>query len=243
MNPWDSLAKRFNTKKNILDIHHDAAVNIFVGWPIFLQNIKLQKEYQGKNSLDILDFGCGDGRLCEELHNNSNNVTGIDKSHKMIELAKTHVPSNVNIKHYAEFLQEGSDTKFDVITSMHVLDWIEDIESTLNLIIKRLKPGGLFLFSVFPQKHVIDSIKIKDLFEDFDDKANPTVGFANFDGIRVKVFVRKAEYYDAYFQNNGLNKVIEMYPPYPKYFLQNYNWTGSLEPEMLILGYRQPLLS
>ena len=242
-NVWDFLADRFNTHKNGNEIHPDAAVNIFIGWPIFLDQMEIQRKYLGTKSLEILDFGCGTGKFLKELSKKGNNVTGMDKSNKMVELSKKNASNGIKLykeEEFYELVDRGElQNKFDVITSMHVFEWIEDINSTLNQLSSILKKNGIFLFAVFPKKHIIDSLRIQDLFEDFDSAENPTVGFANFDGIKVQTFIRDAEFFDEFFRNSNFDKVLEFYPPYSQYFLKHYKWTGSLYPEMMILAYRK----
>jgi SAM-dependent methyltransferase len=161
----------------------------------------------------------------------------------MHTIAGRNIPKQIPLHHTYDIYKTSNmakyHEKFNVITAMHVFDWIEDVEETIRNLSGFLKKNGLFLFAVFPKKHIIDSLKIKDLFEDFDSKENPTVGYANFDGIRIPTFVREASYYDQLFEKKGYEKVIEYYPPYPKEFLMKYNWKASLYPEMMILAYRK----
>jgi SAM-dependent methyltransferase len=240
---WDMLAERFNTHRIKEEVHPDAAVNIHVGWPVFFQQIEFQAAFLGNRSLEILDFGCGTGGYCIELDKRGHKVSGMDQSNRMVELSTLKVPSDVKLYYREEFWKTVSsgklDARFDIISSMHVFDWIEDINTTLTGLSRIVKKDGLIMFAVFTKDHIIDSLKIKDLFEDFDSTDNPTSGYANFDGIKVPVFVKDAGYYDSFFHSIGFDKVLEFYPPYTYKFLKDYHWTGSLRPEMQILAYRK----
>ena len=243
VNVWDFLAERFNTHKENNEIHPDAAVNIHIGWPVFFDQIELQRNFLGTKTLDILDFGCGTGRFCKALHKKSYKVSGMDRSNKMVQVSKRNVPNSVALyteKSFGEAIKSKTIyNKFDVITSMHVFEWNEDIEKIASTLVNLLKKNGIILFAVFPKKHIIDSLEIKDLFEDFDSPDNPTYGYANFDGIKVPVFIRDASFFDNLFNSLNCDKVFEFYPPYTKSFIKDYNWKASLYPEMMILAYRK----
>jgi len=240
---WNNLADRFNTHLPLGKVHPDAAVNIHVGWPVLFQQIDFQAKYIGVSRCKILDFGCGAGEFLKRLHKLGHSVVGIDHSENMLYAARKFIPKTIELVHGDHESPVFDDDKyrnyFDIITAVHSLEWIENIETTFANFHKVLKPGGIILFAVFPKVHIVDSLKIKDLFEDFDSETNPTKGYANFGGVRVPTFIRDASFFDTYFSGNGYQKILETYPPYPKYFLQEYNWTASKEPEMMILSYRK----
>ena len=50
-----------------------------------------------KGDEEILDIGCGDGKITAEIasHLTSGNILGIDSSHEMIELAKKKYPDHI----------------------------------------------------------------------------------------------------------------------------------------------------
>lgn len=240
--PWDYLSEYFNTHLDNHQIEPDAAVNIHIGWPVFFSQIDTQVRYLDKPNLDILDFGCGTGSLCLQMSKKGHIVTGIDSSKEMITKARNNLPTAIQLllsDHKSTLFQEDLRGKFDIITSMHVLDWIKDVKATFKNLTAALREDGILLFSVFPEDHIIDQLRIKDLFEGFDSEMKPRKGYANFNGIKVPVFVKQAVYYDKLAKELGLSKVLEYYPPYPATFLKEYTWTGSLYPEMLVLCYRK----
>lgn len=243
INEWNLLAERFNTHKVESEIHPDAAVNIHIGWPIFFRQIVKQTKISDAKKLNIMDFGCGTGLFCKEAVARGYNIIGVDRSEKMLEYASKKVPSSVKLYSLGEFesqeFLEKYNQHFDVITAMHVFEWIEEIESVISRMSLLLKKGGILMFAVFPKDHIRDSLVIHDLFEDFDSDDDPKFGYANFDGIRVPVFIKSAEEYDEIALRNGFSKELEEYPPYTSEFLKKYNWTASLYPEMAILVYRK----
>ncbi|EKE00275.1 MAG: hypothetical protein ACD_22C00062G0010 [uncultured bacterium] len=242
-NEWDMLADRFNTHKSGKDVHPDAAVNVHVGWPAITSQIEYQKSFLGKDKLKILDFGCGVGHFCAYLHEKGQDVTGVERSDKMRKIAQDTFPfpdKILSIKAFGDAeIRKLVAQGYDVVTAIHVFDWIENVEEVIESLVQVLKKGGILIFSVFPKEHIKDSLLIKDLFEDFDSAQDPKVGYANFDGVRVKVFVRQPSFYDKLFSSLGFEKIMEFYPPYPKEFMSKYKWTGSLHPEMVILTYRK----
>jgi len=243
-NYWDvdAISDRFDTHKPLQQIHPDAAVNIFVGWPVFLEQIRYQCGYLGKKKCSVLDFGCGAGDFCENLHRLGHKVIGMDSSKPSLDIAAKNTSKEIEycLKSHVDSDECSMyNNKMDVVTSIHGLDWVENVEEVIVQLAKMLVDNGLLIFSVFPKKHVIDSLRIKDLFEDFDSAENPTKGVCNFGGIKIPVYVRDPSYYDSLFSKLNFDKVLEFYPPYPKVFFDKYKWTGSREPEMVILGYRK----
>ncbi len=242
---WEDqkIVDRFNTHKDIYDIHPDSAVNIYVGWPVFFEQIKYQAEVLGKKVLNILDFGCGAGEFAQKLHMQGHNVVGLDSSESLLKIAKNGSPKTIPY-----FLTENGETtgeykefvgQMDVVTAIHSLEWNENVNEIIDNLCEFLIPEGLLLFAIFPKEHVKDSLKIKDLFEDFDSEEDPEVGFCNFEGVKIPVYIRDAIYFDELLLSKGFEKVLEFYPHYPKSFLNKYKWNASLKPEMLILAYRK----
>jgi trans-aconitate methyltransferase len=95
----------------------------------------------------ILDLGCGDGALTEELAQTGAIVTGVDASPAMIAAAQalsrtSSAPFEVH-PHSAEQLPYTS--AFDTVFSNAALHWIRNAEAVLGSIRRALKPGGRFV--------------------------------------------------------------------------------------------------
>lgn len=112
---------------------------------------KHQKEWGSSliSSLDIrgnesiLDLGCGDGLLTEQLSKlvPQGNVLGIDASKNMIQSA-TEL-KNINLSFVClDINQIDFDEQFDVIFSNAALHWVKNHEMLLRNCIKALKPSG-----------------------------------------------------------------------------------------------------
>ncbi len=102
------------------------------------------------SGLDILDFGCGTGLLCERLSGEANQIVALDGSPKMIEQLKRKALANVFP--IVGFLSQGLIDKnallqkrFDLITASSVCAFLPDYEDTLRLLGSLLKPNGTFV--------------------------------------------------------------------------------------------------
>jgi SAM-dependent methyltransferase len=101
----------------------------------------------------ILDYGCGQGRLTQELIELGYiNVLGLDSSAEMIRIARERVPDAGFAETDGEPLPCG-DSSVDAVLLFAVLTCIPADEAQQNLLreFKRiLRPGGLLLISDYP---------------------------------------------------------------------------------------------
>ncbi len=140
---------------------------------------KLISELSLKGTESILDLGCGDGVLTEQLAQSvpQGDVLGIDASIGMIETAKKCKRDNLQFTQMdinnMDFLNE-----FDVIFSNAALHWIKNHNNLLVNSFQALKPGGVILWNFAGDgncsnfydvmKKKIKEDKYKDYFSDFD---------------------------------------------------------------------------
>ncbi len=98
----------------------------------------------------ILDAGCGDGYFSRILAQQGAVVTGVDFALKMLELAKTRTPSELNINYCHEnFAAMSLDTAtFDVVVSNMVIMDLPDYQAAFAEAYRVLKGGGEFIFSI-----------------------------------------------------------------------------------------------
>ena len=100
----------------------------------------------------ILDIGCGTGLHDFELANLNYDVTGIDISQDMIEIAReVALKTNKRVEFYVNSDQDYiTHNKFDTIISLfHVISYqVTDsqLSKLFELANKNLKSGGLFIF-------------------------------------------------------------------------------------------------
>jgi 2-polyprenyl-6-hydroxyphenyl methylase/3-demethylubiquinone-9 3-methyltransferase len=99
----------------------------------------------GKTALDV---GCGAGLLCEPLARMGAAVTGVDAAPENIEAAKAHAQlSGLDIDYRAGEIAEQGLGRFDVVTSMEVIEHVTDPAAFVAELARHLKPDGLMLLS------------------------------------------------------------------------------------------------
>jgi 2-polyprenyl-3-methyl-5-hydroxy-6-metoxy-1,4-benzoquinol methylase len=96
------------------------------------------------NNKEILDFGCGNGRLTIQFLSN-NRVTFVDISSEMLKIVKKEINDNnaMNATIIQSSIQDfNSDKKYDVVFCIGVLAHVPSIEDTLKHISKFVKING-----------------------------------------------------------------------------------------------------
>jgi 2-polyprenyl-6-hydroxyphenyl methylase/3-demethylubiquinone-9 3-methyltransferase len=95
-----------------------------------------------------LDVGCGAGLLCEPLARLGANVTGVDAAPENIEVATRHAAqSGLKVDYRAGELAEQELGKFDLVTSMEVIEHVADPAAFVAGLAAHLKPDGLMILS------------------------------------------------------------------------------------------------
>jgi trans-aconitate methyltransferase len=90
---------------------------------------------------DILDLGCGDGRLTQEIAACGARVLGLDSSAEQVRAARA-----LGLE-----AQEGSgedldfEARFDGVFSNAALHWMKDADAVLAGVYRALRPGGRFV--------------------------------------------------------------------------------------------------
>ena len=93
---------------------------------------------------DVVELGCGTGKLSNMIALLGGNVYGVDYSKKAIERAKTQGVDNTRFEVKDLHDVEG---EFDVVVMQGVLEHIDDPFQTLADITKLLKEGGTIITS------------------------------------------------------------------------------------------------
>jgi 2-polyprenyl-6-hydroxyphenyl methylase/3-demethylubiquinone-9 3-methyltransferase len=106
---------------------------------------RTMKPLAGKRALDV---GCGAGLLCEPLARLGASVTGVDAAAENIGAAKAHAKlSGLDIDYRAGELAEQKLGKFDLVTSMEVIEHVTDPAGFVAGLAGRLNPVGLLILS------------------------------------------------------------------------------------------------
>lgn len=117
--------------------------------------IKLLNTLPLADCTNILDIGCGDGKLTALIAEKTlyrSNVTGIDKSHNMIVFATSSFASNSTYNNLQFRQQDAKDlsekNKFDLVFSSFALQWVPNLQSCLKKIKRSLRRGGIFAATI-----------------------------------------------------------------------------------------------
>ena len=99
----------------------------------------------GKTALDV---GCGAGLLCEPLARLGAAVTGIDAAPENIAAARSHAAlSGLAIAYSAGELATLGDARFDLVTSLEVVEHVAEPAAFVTGLAAALVEGGLLILS------------------------------------------------------------------------------------------------
>lgn len=139
----------------------------------------------------VLDIACGTGILASELHSKNFEVSGIDISEQMINVARENA-KGIDFQ-VADMEKFTFDKKFQLITcafdSINYLTSHIKMEKTLKNILRHLDDNGVFIFDIntpvlYEERHFgvidreFDGMKFKQILE--YDKENK-IGKTTFD--------------------------------------------------------------
>ncbi|MFS2178036.1 class I SAM-dependent methyltransferase [Rhizobium pisi] len=96
----------------------------------------------------LLDLGCGTGLTGGALRDLCADMTGIDISEKMVEIAhEKDLYETLFVAEVEDFLEDNDEEAFDIITATDVLPYLGALEPLFFGAAENLMPGGLFIFS------------------------------------------------------------------------------------------------
>lgn len=104
------------------------------------------------NDCWLLDVGCGNGRLIENLKNKKINYLGVDNSAELIKLAIANYPGYSFKLGDVLKLTAVTEQRFDLVISVAVLHHLPSKElrlEALKQLKERTKAGGQIIFSVW----------------------------------------------------------------------------------------------
>lgn len=95
-----------------------------------------------------LDVGCGAGLLCEPLARLGAAVTGVDAAPENIAAAQAHAAGQgLTIDYRAGEVEQLRGQRFDLVTSMEVIEHVTDPAAFIRVLAASLVPGGLMILS------------------------------------------------------------------------------------------------
>ena len=103
-----------------------------------------RRPLEGKTALDV---GCGAGLLAEPLARLGAQVTGLDASAALINVAREHArQSGLEINFHDGDVAE-LEGQFDLVTCMEVIEHVADPAAFVTALAGRLAPNGLLIMS------------------------------------------------------------------------------------------------
>ena len=175
-----------------------------------INTFKLKNPDKPLKNLKILDIGCGGGLLSEPMCRLGAEMTGIDASKKNIQVAKLHAKkSNLKIKYLSTSPENfQTETKFDVILNMEIIEHVEDVNFFLESCSSLLKKGGImfiatinktlksYLFAIIGAEYILRWLPIGthewDKFVNPEDLINISkkhnLNLENLDGMKFNIF-------------------------------------------------------
>jgi predicted TPR repeat methyltransferase len=114
----------------------------------------------GRQNLSILDIGCGSGLAGVALKPLAARMIGVDLSPEMLELArKRNIYDKLEVAEITEWMENSKD-QFDVVTCCDCLIYFGDLRRVVSAAGKRLKEGGVFVFST--ERGDVNPFKLTD---------------------------------------------------------------------------------
>ena len=233
MNQWDGLVDTFGCSWEEEIVPETAADNICIAWPSINQCI--ESHFTEPLGRKALDFGCGGGLFCRALAQRGFSVTGFDTSIKLAESARRNISNNISITtSETQMLDNGG---YDLISSIMVLQFIEDIDATISKLVSVLNKNGLLVFAVFNPEFIEDNSECA-AFSGFKDYRSGYMELKQ--GLKIPVYNRSREEYESLFKAVGLEEVYVDYPEFDQEFLSKYEMPFSTAfSEFQIQGFKR----
>jgi ubiquinone/menaquinone biosynthesis C-methylase UbiE len=107
------------------------------------------KEIGNVKNKKILDAGCGAGTDTAKIARKAKHVTGIDISHKMLEIAKKNYRAKKLVFEIGNMEKTHfKNNSFDMITSIFSIMYVKNLKKTFSGFRRILKPGGELLIVI-----------------------------------------------------------------------------------------------
>ncbi|WP_339692612.1 bifunctional 2-polyprenyl-6-hydroxyphenol methylase/3-demethylubiquinol 3-O-methyltransferase UbiG [uncultured Parasphingorhabdus sp.] len=128
----------------------------------FHADSSLLKPLAGKKALDV---GCGAGLLCEPLARLGAQVTGLDAAPENIAAARAHAePQRLDIDYRNEAIENFLDKDHDLVTSLEVLEHVDDPQGFVDGLADALADDGLMIIST-PNRTALSKLLLVELAE------------------------------------------------------------------------------
>lgn len=232
-NQWNELVDIFGCTWNEDQIPETAADNICIAWPSIIKGI--EQALPDKKDIVALDYGCGGGLFCRQLHSMGFQVTGYDHSEELVKSAHLNVPDDVMITNFTNVIE--SNIKYDLVTSIMVLQFIDNIEEVIETLSNTVGEHGIIIYAVFNPAFVYDNLGDGQMFVPSDRQ---DVAYMELKpGIQIPFYIRSDEEYRSLFKKHGMQEIYRDLPPFTANFVEQYAVSfSSRHPEFLIQAFR-----
>ncbi len=96
----------------------------------------------------MLDLGCGTGLTGGALRDMAEDITGLDISENMVQIAhEKDLYETLYVGEVEDFLEDNDDEAFDLITATDVLPYLGALEPIFFGAAENMVKGGIFVFS------------------------------------------------------------------------------------------------
>lgn len=137
--------------ETLFDQHADAFEDILVEQLGYTVPMMVRQRLQALNLgpfKRLLDLGCGTGLTGGALRDMVDDMTGIDISEKMVELAhEKDLYETLYVAELEDFLEDNDDEPFDLVTATDVLPYLGALEPLFFGAAENMVTGGIFVFS------------------------------------------------------------------------------------------------
>lgn len=120
-------------------------------WRTYIEGFTLMKLIGDPGGLNVLDVACGEGYYTRMIRERgAAQVTGIDLSHRMIELARTQEAQHrLGIEYVVGDARKLPDTlQFDLVVAAYLLNYARDrqeLQAMYDGLARSVRPGGRFV--------------------------------------------------------------------------------------------------
>jgi 2-polyprenyl-6-hydroxyphenyl methylase/3-demethylubiquinone-9 3-methyltransferase len=158
----EEISKFGRLAKNWWNEHLNEAKMLHKMNPLRLEYILNQTTIAAKK---VLEVGCGGGILSLPLARLEANLTSIEPSLELFEVAKNKAKEeNLNINFINTALENLTEDNFDIILIMDVIEHVNNADTFLKEAQKRLKNGGLIIISTI-NKTLLSKVFVKFIAE------------------------------------------------------------------------------
>lgn len=145
--PANALLQTYEKKAATWDRDIERRDDLFFG-PAHVETVT-GRLLPGKTGLSVLDIGCGTGACGVFLRPMASALHGVDLSPHMLEQARSkNLYDRLECGDMLALLRETAAC-YDLISASGVIILLGDLEAPLQAVAHALKPGGLFIFTLY----------------------------------------------------------------------------------------------